>query len=199
MSQSSSTQRATATESPYASDRDWWYDERDDDGTVLDADDQDDDSENDDEHAENLNKWAWVAHGMLKDHAPLFCPIAADERDAFVEIGDPEAYPPREKTMGIERDRAFNSKPRRHRVNKEDGFMPSGPLIGNRETPAVQKDIWGVLEGAYLADDGLSMREVQRVWARCMAMKRAGANDQTIFSKMAKWVRNPRLLFDEDN
>lgn len=233
----SQSQRHTQTETPSPYTRDnWHYWEKDDAGNPIPPDQQDD--QDDDGHAETYgtDKWAFVAKGMLKERAPLFCPHALHDAPYVTPISD-DVEPAELATLSAwlwggnedritasnrlatHRDNAeveltddtqfapvseihdngqveLGTSYRPFRINEEHGYLPSGPIFGNRPIEELQQDIWAILESAVVkADDGLSLGDAEAIWDRSMDMKRQGdAHDQTIMAKVAEWVRHPRRL-----
>jgi len=241
MSQPQPRERAasarTETSSPYATDKDWHYWPKDDDGNPVPPDQHEADDQDDDGHEETYgtNKWAWVAKGMLKDRAPLYCPHALNDapyvtpisetlepadlctlsawlwggNENRISASDRTATHRENDEVELTEDTLFapvseihdngqvelGTTSRPFRVNEEHGYLPNGPIFGNRPIDELKKDIYAILEGAVLAADGISHATAYAIWNRAMDMKRQGdAHDQTIMAKVAEWVRYPRRL-----
>jgi hypothetical protein len=239
MSQSQHRERAgsarTETSSPYATDEDWHYWPKDEQGNPIPQDQQDDQDADGHEETYGTDKWAFVAKGMLKKRAPLYCPHALNDAPYVTPIsddlepadlcrlsywlwgGNPDRITRSNRTathranaeVGLTEETLFapvsevhdngqveyGTTSRPFRVNEEHGYLPDGPIFGNRPIEELQKDIWAILEGAVLVADGISYATAEAIWNRAMGMKRDGdAHDQTIMGKVAEWVRHPRRL-----
>jgi hypothetical protein len=212
------TATATATDregSPYASDRDWWYDnpsERD---------------ESDGGHDElpGTTRAEYVAHGILKQGADLLDPItlnsppdrgvaplfeflfdlpsggpsdpsALHEETTEVAVSDPQVHVPKEHVEDSRRV-DYNQFSKRWRVSEEHGYLCRGPVIADRPTDEFMEVVGAVLHTVqHHTDREFAPGEREAIRERALRQKTdpGGPHDTTIMEDVVRCIDTPNRV-----
>ncbi|WP_135823072.1 hypothetical protein [Halostella litorea] len=188
------------TDSPYTTDRDWWYDD-------LDADDSTPDRGHDE--LAGTTRAEYVAHTILKRGADLLDPISLNEDAApadlhdegeRVPVSEPSEYVPKRHDGSTFAAQDYNAHDKRWRVSEKYGYLVRGPIIADRPTDEFLDHVRGALDAAEAwCDRTLPQRERTAIVDRAERMKVGGAHDVTAMAEVVRCIDSPGRALDDDN